>query len=341
MILFDETNAASWRHASGLARVSRRLKAELGDAAKGVRWPALRSAPGTGDWILTTELFSEAERPGVTAFLDRRPCRLAAVYHDAIPIKHPDITWPRSVERQAGYMKLLARFDRIWAVSSSSREELIGFWKWQGNTPVPPVEVLALGADGAGIPRPAERVGERETGRPPRIVSVGILEPRKNQALLLDACQALRADGLEMELHLVGRVNPHFGRPIARRIAELGARWPGLRHHADLDDAALAALVRSARATAFASIAEGCGLPVLESLWMGVPCACSDIPSLLEISAGGGCAVIAGNDLAGWKSGLRRLLADDAFHGRLASEAAQRPLPTWAGAARILRESLA
>ncbi|HXQ81844.1 MAG TPA: glycosyltransferase [Opitutaceae bacterium] len=341
MILFDTTEASSWRHASGLARVSGRLRAELGDAARETRWPGMRGAAGPADWVLTPELFSEAERPGFGAFLEERPCRLAAVYHDAIPIKHPGITWPKSVERHPGYMKLLARFDRVWAVSAAGREELLGFWRWQGVAQPPPVDVLPVGADWEGLPRAADPAGGAGRRSPPRIVSVGILEPRKNQAILLDACGALRQEGLEMELHLVGRVNPHFGGPIAQRIGAMRARWPGLRHHAHMDDAALAGLVRTARATALASIAEGCGLPLLESLWMGVPCLCSDIAPLVENAAGGGCAVVAGNDLAGWREALRRVLTDDAFHARLLSEASARPLPTWAGAARVLREALA
>jgi glycosyltransferase involved in cell wall biosynthesis len=337
MILFDETNAAGWSHPSGLARVSRRLKAGLGGAARGVSWPWAAAGAAGEDWILTAELFSEHERPGLTEFLERRPCRLAAVYHDAIPIKLPDITWPRSVERHPSYMKLLARFDRVWAVSEASRQELLGFWKWQGLEATPPVEVLALGADMEGIAR-------AETGslklRTPRVVSVGILEPRKNQAVIVEACNALRKEGLELELHLVGRLNPHFGTPLANRIAELMDYWPGLRYHSKMGDAALADLLRSARATAFASIAEGCGLPLLESLWLGVPCACSDIAPLLENAAGGGCAVVKGNDLQGWKVGLRSLLTDDAFHDRLVGEALSRPLPTWAAAAGTLRKAL-
>ena len=51
-------------------------------------------------------------------------------------------------------MKLLSRFDRVWAVSGASRDELLGFWKWQGIADPPPVDVLALGADGAGTVRP-------------------------------------------------------------------------------------------------------------------------------------------------------------------------------------------
>ena len=338
MIFFDTTSAASWRHSSGLARVSRRLKDDLGGAATGAAWSEIGATASGADWFFTPELFSEAERPGFTEFLARRPCRLAALYHDAIPLKHPSITWAKSVARHPSYMKLLARFDRVWAVSAASREELLGFWRWQGVCG-PAVEVLPMGADGAGA---ARALGGAVNGTPPpRIVAVGILEPRKNQGVILDACEALRREGLEMELHLVGRVNPQFGGPISRRVGEAARRWPGLRHHARMDDAALAELLSSARATAFASIAEGCGLPLLESLWMGVPCVCSGIAPLLENAAGGGCLVVAGNDLAGWTEALRRVLSDDALQLRLAAEASSRPLARWADAARVLREALA
>ena len=339
MIFFDTTSASSWRHSSGLARVSRRLLEELGGSAKGAQWPGIAAMPGRADSFLTPELFSEPERPGFTAFIEKRPCRLAALFHDAIPLKHPEITWPRSVERHPSYMKLLSRFDRVWAVSGASRDELLGFWKWQGVSNPPPVDVLALGADWPGIAR--ARPGEGSLEKTPRIVATGILEPRKNQAVLLDACEALRREGLEFELHLVGRVNPFFGRPIERRVALLGAKWPGLRHHPAMKDAELAELVRSARATAMPSIAEGCGLPLLESLWMGTPCICSDIAPLLENAAAGGCAVVAGNSLEGWTDALRRVLTDDAYRSRLASEALSRPLPTWAGAAAQIRTALA
>jgi glycosyltransferase involved in cell wall biosynthesis len=336
MIFLDTTKASSWRHSSGLARVSRRLLEELGDSAREARWPTLASEPAKGDWILIPELFSEHERPGFTAFLANRPCRLAAIFHDAIPLKHPDVTWPKSVERHPGYMKLLGRFDRIWAVSNASRDELLGFWKWQGVKSSPQVDVLHLGSDWKGV----ARAGVTQPVTPPRIVSIGILEPRKNQALLLDAFEVLRLEGVEAELHLVGRVNPHFGAPIENRVAQLAERWGGLHHHGEMADAELDELVRSSKATAFPSVAEGCGLPLLESLWLGVPCICSDIAPLLENAAGGGCHVVQGNSLAGWVDALRRILTSDAYRGQLAAEAARRALPTWASAAKALKESL-
>ena len=205
-------------------------------------------------------------------------------------------------------------------------------------TALPPVEVLPLGADWPNFPR--NRGGSESPATAPRIVSTGILEPRKNQVVLLEACAALRAEGLEVELHLVGRVNPYFGAPIAKRVKALSAGWPGLRHHTGMGDAGLAAMLRSARATAFPSVAEGCGLPLLESLWMGVPCLCSDIAPLVENAAGGGCLIVAGNSLQGWKEAIRKVLTDKSTHARLVAEAAERELPTWAGAAAGLWAAL-
>jgi hypothetical protein len=146
MILFDVTKSGGAGHRSGLLRVSARLAEELGDAMRAVSWPSWDRTPGASDWFLTAELFSEEERAGIADFLAKRPGRTAAIFHDAIPLKLPHITWPQSVARHPGYMKLLAYFDRVWAVSAASRAELLGFWRWQGIENPPPVEVLALGA---------------------------------------------------------------------------------------------------------------------------------------------------------------------------------------------------
>jgi glycosyltransferase involved in cell wall biosynthesis len=100
------------------------------------------------------------------------------------------------------------------------------------------------------------------------------------------------------------------------------ARWPGLLYHADADDRAVAELHATARAAVFPTIAEGCGLPLLESLWAGVPCVCSDLPVLLENAAGGGCMAVPVADHRAWKSALRQILSEDSLHARLAREAA-------------------
>lgn len=336
MIFFDVTKSGGAGHRSGLMRVSGRLGAELGEAATAVRWPAWDRATQPGDWWLTGEIFTPDERPGFAAFLEQRPCRIAGIFHDAIPLKHPRITWPHSVARHPAYMKMLARFDRVWADSEASRRELVDFWRWQGTESAPPVEVLALGADFNGAPRVSVR---SPVGR--GLLCLGILEPRKNQLFLLDVAEELWGEGVEFELHIVGRVNPHFGPPIVARIKSLRRRFPGLRFHEAAPDAVVAGLYATTRASVFPTIAEGCGLPLLESLWMGVPCVCSDLPVLRENADGGGCVAVRSNDRAAWKEALRRVLGDDSWQTKLAAEATSRPLPTWRGAARAITDRLA
>jgi glycosyltransferase involved in cell wall biosynthesis len=346
MIYFDVTKAAQSGHSSGLQRVSARLREALGAAATEVRWDEglknfrtlERVNPEPGDWFVTAEVFAEDERPGFGEFIRSGRLRSAAIFHDAIPLKFPHTTWPQSVARHPGYLKFLASFDRVWAVSEASRAELTGFWSWQGLEKTPPVDVLALGADFNGAPRVTQR--NLPAAGKPRLLSVGILEPRKNQALLLDVAEELWGEKLAFELHLVGRVNPHFGPPVEARIKSLQAKFPGLHYHAAAGDDEVARLYAGARASVFPTLAEGCGLPLLESLWQGVPCVCSDLPVLRENAGGGGCLPVAVNDRAAWKETLRRVLTEDSLVERLTLEAQSRVLPTWAAAVESLKAGL-
>ncbi len=351
MIYFDTTKAARSGHHSGIQRVGARLRAELGalsgDGLRAVRWDGRARrwqtadgaavAPGPEDWLFTPELFSEGERPGFGAWLAAPGCRTAVVYYDAIPMKFPQTTWPQSVARHPGYMKLLAAFDRVLAISETSRAELLAYWAWGRMVPRGEVVAFPLGADGAGRPRTRHR--ERPSGVP-ALLMVGILEPRKNQALLLDAAERLWAEGLEFSVHLVGRVNPHFGGAIERRVRELVRRQPRLRHHGPLADGAVAVLAEHCVAGVFPSRAEGNGLPVIEALWGGLPCVCSAIPALLEHAGGGGCVTLPGEDIAAWTDGLRRLLTDEAWVGELTRAALDRPLPTWRESAEAVVSAL-
>jgi glycosyltransferase involved in cell wall biosynthesis len=348
VIYFDVTKSGAARHQSGLMRVNARLRDELGAAVTPVVWRererAWRTVTGRSpvifsptDWVFTAELFSEPERPGFWDFLHARPCRLGAVFADAIPLRHPQITWPQSVRRHPEYVKMLAAFDHVWAISEASRNDLVEFWRWQGAEVRASATTIALGANFDRSPRAASGLPPPASGV---LLCVGILEPRKNQMFLFEVCEALWAGGIDFELHLAGRVNPHFGGPLAARLQALRKAQPRVHHHAAATDARVNRLYAAARATAFPTMAEGCGLPVLESLWKGRPCVCSDLPVLREIADGGGCLVAALNDVAAWTAALRTVLTDDPAWRRLAAAATSRPLPTWADTAKTLLAEL-
>jgi glycosyltransferase involved in cell wall biosynthesis len=351
MLFFDVTKASSRSHFSGLMRVSHRLRLELARHAKGglteVAWSSrlgtfvgaareLPIRPEPEDWLVTPELISEEERPGLTAWLAARPCRAAAIFYDAIPLRFPEITWPHSVARHPLYLKLLAKFDRVIAISAASARELRGYWDWLGiNAPDP--AAITLGADAQERARGAY---DPLRSRRRSVVMTGILEPRKNQAAVLEAAAALWDDGLDFSLTLVGRVNPHFGKPIAARVRELARSGRPVRHVPDMDDHAVNALLADARFAVLPSIAEGCGLPALESLWAGVPVLTSDVAAIVESSGGGGNVVVPAGDTATLTTAMDEMIADDALIDRLTAEACSRPLPTWANTAEMLLAAL-
>lgn len=350
MIYYDTTKMGAARHRSGLTRVSGRLHEEFGGTVVPVGWDSARRGFTVGrgglpvefkptDWLFTVELFSEPERPGFGEFVARHSCRLAAMFHDAIPLRWPHLTWPQSVQRHPGYMSLLADFDRIFAISKASGDDLTGFWRWQGRAPRAAVDLVELGADFDGSNR-RQRDAMIPNRDRPMLLCVGIVEPRKNQALLLDVAERLWREGLDFELHVVGRVNPHFGGPIAARLKDLQSREPRCQFHKAAGDRELAALYGRARAVVFPTIAEGCGLPLLEALWRGVPCVCSDLPVLRENADPGGCLVARVNDVGDWAAKLRLVLANPEENRRLQTEAMTRALPRWRETAAAIRKAL-
>ena len=100
------------------------------------------------------------------------------------------------------------------------------------------------------------------------------------------------------------------------------------------------ALYGSARAVVFPTLAEGCGLPLLEALWRGVPGVASDLPAIRENADGGGCLLAPVTAPAAWADRLRTVLTDPAAGQRLQQAAARRPLPRWADTARVLLAKL-
>ncbi|MDX2187538.1 MAG: glycosyltransferase [Opitutaceae bacterium] len=343
MIFLDTPGAALGAPKSGLNRVRQRLGEALGTDALAAVWrdgdwhaPEGAVPPSADDWILVPGLFSEAERPGLVLRLAGGGCRCAAIFHDAIPIKRPDISWAHSVARHPGYMKLLAQFDHVFCVSRASEAELHGYWRWLGVLAKARTSVLQLGADFASIGRVTEPSGDSGV----RFLCVGILEPRKNQDFLLDVCEGLWASGLHFGIDFVGRVNPEFGRPIARRVGKAKASGRDVRHLKGLGDKELERLYRNSRAVLFPSVAEGCGLPLLEALWLGTTCIHSDLPPLLENAEGGGTCAVALNDFSAWTHVLRRAVSDDRWIGELRAQARARELPTWDQAAGQVRRTL-
>ncbi len=353
-VYWDCTKARRSRHASGLQRVANNLRDALianGAELTPVHWdgrqqrfvstrgsdidPAESHANGSGIFF-TAELFSECERPGLQSWLAATPQRTVALFHDAIPLRMPEITWPQSVQRHPYYLEDLCGFQLVLAVSHQSASDLRAFWRWKGVSRPPPVQVVSCGSDFDG--RPRVLASSEPDSDPPLWLCTAILEPRKNQSGLLDACELLWTEGHRFRLVLAGRVNPHYGKPILRRIRALQSRGFALEHLPAPTDQQLGPLYEQAHLCVFPSLAEGNGLPVLEALWRGVPVVASPIPAAREWSGGHGVEIVDPLTPNALAETLRTLLSDPDRYRTLRNQTAKAPLLSWNEAAQALLE---
>jgi glycosyltransferase involved in cell wall biosynthesis len=111
------------------------------------------------------------------------------------------------------------------------------------------------------------------------ILFTGTIEPRKNLPALLQALIKLKQNGLVIPLVIAGGRGWGTG-DFLKFKEELGGQVHEIGY---VDYADLPSLYREAHFFVFPSLAEGFGLPLLESLASGTPVLCSDIPVFHEI----------------------------------------------------------
>ena len=352
IIFWDITKALKNKAHSGLNRVSSKLRETLvqqGYEVCLVRWAMRRAcfvnieinqpiAATANDVFITPELFCEKERSGIGRWLEQCDAKCVAIFHDAIPLKFPEFTWPKSVARHPFYMKELVAFDLVVPNSRYSAQEVVQYWDWVGMSDTPPVVPIPLGADFSGTPR----VTDTTPGKPPlHMLMTGILEPRKNHEAVLGALDLLHEEGLPVQLSLVGRVNPHFGEEIIRQVNALIKKGLQIQYHRALPDTALARLYQQVDLTVFPSRAEGNGMPIIESLWQGKPTLASPIPPHLEHAEGGqGVVIVDPIDAPTLAAALRRLITDRDALLQLTKAAHEHTVPTWDQSAEALLQAI-
>lgn len=161
------------------------------------------------------------------------------------------------------------------------------------------------------------------------VLSVGTLEGRKNHVSLLAACDQLWAQGLDFELRLIGHVNGETGGAALARVRTFQAAGRPLRYDGPADHEEVSRAYAECSFTVYPSLAEGFGLPVIESLQHGRPCVCSARGALGESALAGGCVALDAVDPPSIAGAMDRLLKFPAELSALASAARARNIKTW------------
>jgi glycosyltransferase involved in cell wall biosynthesis len=155
----------------------------------------------------------------------------------------------------------------------------------------------------------------------PYVLHVSTLEPRKNQVRLVAAWERMRRAGFAGPLVLVGADGWRL-RPILAQI-EASPFASDIRRLRGVSDADLAALYGAATVSAFPSLAEGFGYPLLESMACGTPCVSSDHASLVEL-AGGASPHVPAHDADALADALLQVWRDPDERARLSAAGRRR-----------------
>lgn len=233
---------------------------------------------------LFPEFNSELER------MRRAGVSIHFVVYDLIPLLHPRFAYPGIDGAFTNWMRSIGRYaDSVIAISAAVAVD-VKQWLQQheGLQVLPSISHFHLGAD---IETPADRGEapdldvdlEARLAAAPTFLMVGTLEPRKGHHQTLAAFELLWAQGVDVNLVLVGKegwavegLTGHL-----RAHPELGRRLFWLE---GLSDTNLNHLYGACCALIGASEAEGFGLPLIEAAQHKLPIIARDIPVFREVA---------------------------------------------------------
>ena len=242
---------------------------------------------------------------------------LVVTVHDLVFLRQPEHLTPRGVAFHRRGLDL-SRDATVVVPTAYGRDDLAR----EGFDPAR-IVVAHHGVDPSPPPSPLPE-------RPPYLLFVGTLEPRKGVADLLDAHASLRMRHPDLELLLVGPAG--WGEP-------LDLDRPGVVVVGNLGDADLDVAYRGAVALAHPARYEGFGLTVVEAMARGCPVVCTDAACLPEV-AGGAATLVPVGDVAALADALEEVLGDGARRAAMAAAGRDRAAHfTWAASAEAHRQA--
>lgn len=262
------------------------------------------------------------------------PCRFVTTIHDCSFELFPETFTLRDRLWLRRFVPWSARrAGAVVGVSETTRQDLLRLYR------LPPDRVFAAPNGISKLFQPAspsaaaairERYGLPET----YLLSVGVLQPRKNLVGLLEAyAAAVREHGVAAPLVVVGKKGWLY-QSLFERVASLGLA-DRVKFTGYVPDEDLPGLYTGATLSLYPSLYEGFGLPPLESMACGTPCLVSTTAALVEVT-GPGWPQFPPDDAAGWAQAMADLLADPAELARLSTEGQARAAAyTWERSAAV------
>ncbi len=280
-----------------------------------------------GAWLLLPEVVYGPKLLRMIRHARKYQMRIAAIFHDAIPVTHPDLVRREARRFHAAYMIALADVDLIIAVSESAAGQFRLFLENRLGR-FPPIYVCLSAGELSGEARAAAKPNTAADAV--NILCVSTLEPRKNHKILLQAfelaCSAV--SHAKLYLHLVGDRYKDAD-DVVKLVRAAAMRHSNIRWHGKITNQQLVKLYHQCDFTIYPSIVEGFGLAISQSLWNRRPCICANYGAMAEIAREGGCLTVDVGDAAKLSDAIVTLATDLDLRQKLIKEIDNRPLKTW------------
>ena len=305
-LLIDATGTARQDQVTGIQRVVRNLSAAALESGLGVPvilwdkaiYPAISVedpdwtplAIHHGDFLI---LFDAnwgmyREYAELIEIFQQAGGKVAAGVHDIIPYQYPALCAPGVVDLYSRWFETVVPLcDVVCCVSETTAEAVRKFIFDKGWLKPEPHEIFSVPL-GHGLPQfpssklPSNLMAELCTKRP-LFISIGTIEPRKGYDIVLTAFEHLWESNENLYYLILGRPGwsmDHF----VHRMESLPYFNKNLFWLSDANDIDLAHAMSKADGLISASIAEGFGLPLVESSQFGCPLIISDIPAHREVA---------------------------------------------------------
>ncbi len=236
--------------------------------------------------------------------------------HDLVFMRYPEFY--QAIDRKIYFKKTryaCKAADKIIAISRQTRNDIVTFFK----VPEEKIEMIYQPVAPVFFDRHEKFPALEKYNLPEEyILSVGTLEPRKNQLSLL---KAVKHSGISVPVVFVGK-ETSYAAEMKRFIAE---NLPGAQVFflTNIPEKDLAALYQGALLSVYISVFEGFGLPVIESMACGCPVVTSTV-SVLPETAGKAALLCNPSDIGDIGSKILMLMNDNALRSELVHKGTKR-----------------